>query len=345
MTIVGDTFGGYTEVKLNDAYSWFEQRFYRNIKQIAYSREQIDRTVHIPLGMMEVYVALGMILFILIGGNDNEARLTLGILTVAFLRMLPSIRTLITLVTQWKNNAFTIDIIQNIPKTDQETTNHVSFCFHDKIEIKNVSFCYPNKEKFALKDFSMEINKGEVIGIQGASGIGKTTLLNLLLGFYTPQKGHIYIDNIELNEQNIESWQKQVAYVPQDIFLMDASLCENIAFGEENIDNVRIMQAIEQSGLKSLIDSLPDGIHTKVGQRGSRLSGGERQRVGIARALYKQASVILLDEATSALDLQIENEIMETIHRLSMENKDLTLIIVTHRQSSLSFCDRIIYIS
>ncbi|NDV78072.1 ABC transporter ATP-binding protein [Dysgonomonas sp. 511] len=344
MALVNDTFQGYTEVKLNNAYSWFQRRFGESIAQVVDSRERMTHIQQIPSGMMECYVMIGMVLFILIGGNDSETRLTLGILAIATLRMLPSIRSLITMMTQWKNNSFTIDVIKEIPPVVEVETESLPISFKEQITIDDISFHYPDDTSFVFEHFSLKIRKGECVGIQGFSGIGKTTLFNLLLGFYTPQKGEIRIDNTLLDKQTYAAWQKMIAYVPQDIFIMRATLAENIALGSEDIDNERLMQVIAQSGLASLVDTLPEGIDTKIGQNGSRLSGGERQRVGIARALYKKAEVLFFDEATSALDTQTEQSIVATINDLSAKENGLTIIIIAHRESSLIHCDRIIRI-
>lgn len=345
MTLVGDTFRGYSDLKLNDAYVWFRQKFDTDIAEITDSRKKITKAFHIPQGIIECYVVVGMILFILIGGNNSDARITLGILSVAVLRILPSLRTLITMAIQWKNNSFTIDIIKDVNlSTEKKERKEQSIQFQNCIEINNISFVYPEKEKFIFRNFSLVINKGEYLGIRGMSGIGKTTLFNLLLGFYKPQEGSILVDNIPLDEQNYSAWQKLIAYVPQDIFIIDGTLAENIAFRVEDIDYERLMEAIEQSGLKGYISFLPEGVNTRIGQNGNFLSGGERQRIGIARALYKKAEVFLFDEITSSLDPKTEKEIMETIHRLSQDICNLTIIIISHKESTLSFCNRIVKI-
>ncbi|MDR3219753.1 MAG: ABC transporter ATP-binding protein/permease [Dysgonamonadaceae bacterium] len=345
MTLVGDTFRGYTGVKLNDAWPWFRKRFDLQLLQIARCRELIDRALRIPEGMMECYAAAGLILFVLLSGNNVESQVTFGILAVAVLRMLPSVRTLITLSTQWKNNAFTIETIRNLPKAEEQETAARPVCFRDRIEVEQVGFRYPQSKDevgFVLKNFSLTIRKGECIGIQGISGIGKTTLLNLLLGFYAPQAGKITIDGLPLDASTCESWFRKVAYVPQDLFIMDGSLAENIAFGCEEIDKARAEEAIRQASLQVFIDSLPEGIQTKIGANGCRLSGGQRQRLGIARALYKQAEVLFLDEAVSALDPQTEQEIAHTLQTLMQIRHDLTLVVIAHNDAFIAFCHRII---
>lgn len=345
MTLVGDTFKGYSDIKLNNAHSWFKERFNNHIAEIANSRKWITKAFHIPQGMIECYIVIGMILFIIIGGNTNDTRLILGVLGIAVLRILPSLRTLITMIIQWKNNAFTIDIIKDIyMPVENDNVEGKPVYFQKQIKMDNICFRYPGKDSFILKDFSLIINKGECLGIQGMSGIGKTTLFNLLLGFYKPCKGRIQVDGITLDEQSYTAWQKLIAYVPQDIFVMDATLAENIAFGQEKIDCEQITQAIDQSGLNGYVSSLPDGINTRIGQNGNLLSGGERQRVGIARALYKKAEILLFDEATSSLDSKTENEIMNTIYELLKDIKNLTVVIISHKKSTLVACDKVVNI-
>ena len=342
MTLVGDTFRGYPDIKLNDAYFWFKKRFDANIVQISRCREWITRTLQIPHGMMELYVIVGMILFAVIGGDNNETRFTFGVLAVAVLRMIPSMQSLLSMATQWKNNTFTLDIIEKIKDNSQEKEDLKTIRFQEQIKLDGISFRYSGKESFILNNFSLNIKKGECIGIQGVSGVGKTTLFNLLLGFYEPQEGEIRIDDQLLDRQTLSSWQKLIAYVPQDIFIMDATLAENIAFGADEIDNKRVISAMEQSGLSDLVSSLADGIHTRIGQDGGLLSGGERQRVGIARSLYKKAEIIFFDETTSYLDPKTEKEVLGAIRKLSTEIKGLTVVIVSHKQSTLAFCDRIV---
>lgn len=343
MTLVADTFRGYPDVKLNNAYGWFKKRFDANITEITHSRKKINKALHIPQGVIECYVVIGMILFVIIAGNNSEARISLGILSVAVLRILPSLRNLITMAIQSKNNAFTMDVIKDIYLPAEEERNIQQIIhFQKQIKIEKVCFSYAGMDEFILKDFSLVINKGECIGIQGMSGIGKTTLYNLLLGFYKPRSGRILIDSIILNQETCTAWQRLIAYVPQDIFIMDASLAENIAFGEEDINNTQLLSAIRQSGLNSYLSSLPEGINTRIGEKGNHLSGGERQRVGIARALYKKAQILLFDEATSSLDPETEKDVLTTIENLSTKVENFTIIIISHKTPILSFCDRII---
>jgi ABC-type multidrug transport system fused ATPase/permease subunit len=219
------------------------------------------------------------------------------------------------------------------------TDNDTKLRFEDSIEIKNLSFRFPSTQSAVLQNISMNVKKGEKIGIVGPSGSGKTTLMNVFLRFYEEQEGGIYVDGEQLERENILQWRNMLGYVKQDIFLLDGTIIENIAFGDSNPDLKRVNSAIQQSSLEQLIKELPEGIHTKIGERGSRISGGQRQRISIARSLYRNAEILIFDEATSALDTQTEQEVSESIDSLSDAHK--TIFIIAHRITTLKNCDRI----
>jgi ATP-binding cassette subfamily B protein len=208
--------------------------------------------------------------------------------------------------------------------------------------VNNLSFEYVPKIP-VLRDVTFSIERGAKIGIVGTTGSGKSTLMDVLMGLLHPTAGEILIDGIGLNRDNILGWQKNIAHVPQSIFLTDSSIAENIAFGvnSSEIDYKLVSAVSKTSQLDVLIDSWPDKYMTLVGERGVRLSGGQRQRIGIARALYKKAKFIIFDEATSALDGKTEIAVMDAINSLE---KDLTILIVAHRLSTLKYCDLIIKI-
>ena len=215
------------------------------------------------------------------------------------------------------------------------------FQFKHAIKIKNLTFIFPDGGVI-LKNLNFNIARGEKIGIRGSSGSGKSTLFNLLLGFLQPTFGEIWIDERALTSVNRRQWHKLVGYVPQEIFIIQGSLAENIALGQKEIDRNKIMRVLSQVKLKEWAEMLPQGINTYLGEYGSRLSGGQKQRIGIARALYKDAEVLFFDEATSALDNETEHEINLALEELSVRYKELTMIVIAHRESSLTFCDRII---
>ena len=216
--------------------------------------------------------------------------------------------------------------------------------FNNAIGLRNLSFKYTPNGKLALNNINFNVAKGSRVGIIGQTGSGKSTLVDLLMGLLQSTEGVFTIDDQEITVRNNRNWQAHIAHVPQAIFLSDSSIEENIAFGvpKNKIDAQRVRMAAEQAEISESIESWPMQYETLVGERGVRLSGGQRQRIGIARALYKQADVIIFDEATNALDNDTEQAVMSAIDGL---NKDLTIIIVAHRLSTLSKCNQIIELS
>ena len=189
----------------------------------------------------------------------------------------------------------------------------------------------------AINGITINIKRGEAIGFVGSSGAGKTTLVDVLLGLLIPQLGSIYVDGIDIFE-DIRAWQKNIGYIPQSIFLADNTIKRNIAFGinDEEIDDKKLLAAIKAAQLETLIQDLPLGLETEIGERGVRLSGGQRQRIGIARALYHNPQILIMDEATSALDNITERYVVEAIERLK---GDRTIITIAHRLSTVKKCD------
>jgi ATP-binding cassette subfamily B protein len=229
---------------------------------------------------------------------------------------------------------------QKIPNS-QFNDDKDSIVFEKSIELRNAFFRYSSESDYVLSGASIEIQKGSRIGVVGSSGSGKSTLMDILMGLLKPERGDFLVDGIAIDLNNPRCWQKKIAHVPQNIYLSDASISENIAFGvpTDLINKGRVEWAAEQACLEDVINRLPNGYNTSIGEGGIKLSGGQRQRIGIARALYKSAEVIILDEATSALDNNTENSVMQTIKGL---NHNLTIIIVAHRLTTLIGCDRII---
>lgn len=212
--------------------------------------------------------------------------------------------------------------------------------FNQSITLNNISFRYSDQTPWVLQDINLEIPKGARVGFMGTTGSGKSTLLDVLMALLQPGKGSLAIDDTTITEQNFRGWQAHIAHVPQSIFLADTTITENIAFGvpTEQIDYQRVERAAQQAQIAKTIESWEEGYHTFVGERGVRLSGGQRQRIGIARALYKQADVIVFDEATSALDNETESAVLETINSLG---QDLTILMVAHRLSTFKSCDAV----
>ena len=207
---------------------------------------------------------------------------------------------------------------------------------NDIIRLDNVGFSYASDSP-VLKDISMTVNKGDVVAIVGSSGSGKSTLMKILCGFERCHKGEYYLCGHNIDEWDIDSARRLISYVPQDSYLFSGTIAENVAIGVETIDETLVKNVCKKAGIAEMIDGLPDGYNTEVGERGVKLSGGERQRLSIARALYKNAPIILLDEPTSALDEGTEKIISKTIY----EDPEKTVIVIAHRLSTIQGADRI----
>ena len=242
------------------------------------------------------------------------------------------------------NRAVIIDVVELLTLQDHSlpTALPASTNFHQSIALDQVGFAYPIGGP-VLDDISFTIAKGERIGIAGTTGSGKSTLMDLLLGLLEPREGAILIDGQPLDNETRANWQAQIAHVPQAIYLADDTIAANIAFGvaESAIDRERIEAAAASAGIGDFIATLPNGYRTVTGERGVRLSGGQRQRIGIARALYKRASVLVFDEATSALDNVTEEGVMASIGALA---DDITIVMIAHRLTTLKDCDRVIHL-
>ena len=220
-----------------------------------------------------------------------------------------------------------------------DNAEEASIHFEGSIDLENIRYKYPTGEKDILNGAGLRIEKGTSIGIVGASGSGKTTAVDLILGLLTPNAGIVTVDGVDIHN-GYKNWISQIGYIPQSIFLLDSNIRENVAFGvpPEEIDDEKVWHALKEAALDDHVRSLPDGINTEIGERGIRLSGGQRQRLGIARALYFDPEVIVFDEATSALDNDTEIAIMESINHLQ-ESK--TMIIIAHRLSTIENCDAV----
>lgn len=291
----------------------------------------------------------GMVLIALVAvavagraGGLGAALPVLGALALGAQRLLPLVQQIyLGWANTMGNSQNLTDIVELLnrpaPVTAQAKVKE-ALPFASMIALDSVGYAYAQARGRALHGISLDIPKGARVGIAGKTGSGKSTLMDLVLGLLEPTEGEIRIDGIKLTAQNRAAWQKNIAHVPQVIFLADASVAENIAFGvkKEEIDLARVKRAAEQAELADVVDALPDGYDTRVGERGIQLSGGQRQRIGIARALYKQANVLVFDEATSALDTETESAVMEAIERL---DRDLTILIIAHRLSTLEGCD------
>ena len=226
--------------------------------------------------------------------------------------------------------------IKNIALNDNDkSSNNINL---GDITCKNINYAY--EEKVIFDNLNFQIHENSIFGILGKSGSGKSTLVNILLGLLTPDKGKILVNNLDINN-NLPQWQKGIGYVSQNIFLLDSTLKENIAFGEkiEKINYNNLNRAIENANLTDFVENLTNGIDTNIGERGSKISGGQMQRIAIARELYRNPSVLILDEATTGLDYENEKKIFDSIKQL--QNK-MTIIIVSHNKETIKNCDNLL---
>lgn len=347
--IVSDTFRGYADVEIGGAFSFMLKRFDDAINDIVALRKRHATLSMLPQMFAEVGLAVGLSALVIMSivQSGDDIALLFGFFAIAAVRLIPSLRSIMSSWSTIRFNRHSIDTLGEA--VDEDFSEELSAAakpmeLHDKIEIRDLTFCFDDATEPVIKEFSLNIMRGERVGIRGSSGIGKTTLLNLILGLYRPTSGGIYIDGNILNKENIRSWHRSIGYVPQTVFIADISLAENIAFGHtaDDIDYELLSRVIKLADLEEFVSSLPEGVNTHIGEQGSRLSGGQRQRVGIARALYKRADILLFDEATSSLDGKTEENINSAIRRLSTEDKSLTIIVIAHRESSLEYCDKII---
>lgn len=340
--IVTEAYKGYAELEVNHAFPSLQHSFLKGLDTISFCRLKLETVYHLPLCLSELSVVIGLTLLALSGTGNVKA--LVGIFAVGAFRLLPALRESLSAWTQILNSVFCLRIIkagmEDLFSTFEEKPT-AGLSFEKEIAISNLSYTYPEGKR-VLKEFDCTIRKGEYIGIRGSSGIGKSTLFNLLLGFLKPDGGEIRIDGVLLSAENRKLWHRRIGYVPQGVFILDGTLAENVALGCCDISKEKVKRILRQVRLDEWVDELPLGIDTLLGESGARLSGGQKQRVGIARALYKEADILLLDEATSALDTATECEINEMICGLRNDYRGLTVLSIAHRESSLAFCNRII---
>ena len=342
-----ETFRGYADVEINNAFDHRLSLFDREIDTIVEVGRKSATISMLPQHLTETGLAVGMALLLCLGTMwaSADMKLLFGVFAIAGLRLLPSARNIMGAWSALRYNRYTIDVL-NEAKVDNENKpqSKEQISLNEAIEVRNLSFRFENGTHDTLHNLSLSIRKGEKVGINGESGVGKTTLLNILLGLYAPSEGGVYIDGEELQGELLRKWQNSIGYVSQNTFLTDSTILANIALGceEQEVDMKQIEKCIEAASLSEFITSLPNGINTRIGECGALLSGGQRQRIGIARALYKNANILFFDEATSSLDNATEQSINRAIENLSSSNENLTIVVVAHRDSSLDYCDRII---
>lgn len=350
-----ETFQGYIDIEIKNKRDWVFTKFSSLLEII--NRLQIKNTVYLqlPLKFIEVIIVLALVIIICLGiwmhKSMDSIGVLLGIFAVAAYRLLPGINRLMNYFMTLRNHVFTFEIVEKVSpvygsrhfkdKVKGNESNAVAFM--EELKIDKLSFAFSDSIPI-LNCISFTIFKGETLGIIGRSGSGKTTLLNIMLRFYKETEGRMLVDGRPITAENTASWRNLIGYVPQEVFIFDGSLAENIALGEDTqkIDLNLLNRVIEKANLSDLVKSWEKGVYTEIGERGGKLSGGQKQRIGIARALYKGAKILFFDEATSALDVETEEEITNSIKEISSRDNQLTIIIIAHRYTTLKYCTRII---
>lgn len=337
---VVEAFRGYPELEIARAFHTSLASFDQGMEFIVRNRLRTEIYQLFPSFLSEAAVVAGLAL--LIGAGSGDLGLVSGVFAVAAFRLIPAVRSVLNSWVTLQNSSHAIDVVaEGISDTPRRPSSESpSFTFKRAIELRGLSFAFPDGHTL-FKDLNLTIACGERIGVRGASGSGKSTLFNLMLGFFEPTTGDIRIDGQRLTPANRHRWHERVGYVPQEIFIIEGTLADNIALGQPQADREKVLRVLEQVQLKEWAEELPQGLDTPLGEYGSRLSGGQKQRIGIARALYKEAEVLFFDEATSALDNKTEQEINHALETLSRKHRELTLVVIAHRESSLAFCDRV----
>lgn len=343
--------GGIREVLIDGTQAHYARRFAEASRRMRTAQGSIQFLVVCPrfgveaLGM--ALIAGGAWLSSRQGGGFEGALTTIGALAFSAQRLLPMLQEAYFSYTHLIGaREMLLDVLRLLdqPEPDASRSGPVeALPFRDTLRLEGVGFRYGPGSPWVLRDLTMAVARGERIGIVGRSGDGKSTLLDLVVGLLDPGEGRITVDGVPLTDANRSRWRARIAQVPQSIHLSDSSIEENIAVGVpvELIDPERVRYAARKARIDGAIDALPQGYRSFIGENGTRLSGGQRQRIGIARALYKNADVLILDEATSALDTATEREVIDTIEALGRE---VTVIMVAHRLSTLDRCDRILRI-
>lgn len=354
--IANEALSGIKDIKLLGRETAYLNRYYKPSHKMAASVSSIQVISIVPKYALELIAFGGIILFCLIlmdpqNFSSGEALggllPLLGMFAFAGQRLMPELQKLYQSLATMQAGAAAVDLVHDdlfgrVIGEHLQRSTLPGLQLRKYLLLENVSYHYPNSAHAGVSDISLRIRAGEKIGIIGGTGAGKTTLADLILGLLLPHNGRIIADGVGVTEANTRQWQQSVGYVPQDIFLTDASVAENIALGVPlaDIDRARVEEASQIARLDQFVRSdLPNGYDTEIGERGLRLSGGQRQRIGIARALYHDADLIVFDEATSALDNATESEVMTSIEALP---GDKTVIIIAHRLSTVQACDKII---
>jgi len=348
LKLMNEGFGGIKDTLLLGRQANFTRSFNEASNEMARAMGNNQVLSQVPRFATELLAfgaIIGLVLYLLKAhqGDLGDILPLLSIHALAGFKMLPALQQVYASLTQVRGNAAALDNLRDDLMASSITAplpKHTGALWipREHITLQQIDFSYPDTQQAALHSLDMRIPANSVVGLVGASGSGKSTTIDLLLGLIHPQRGQLLVDGQPVCADNCRHWQNSLGYVPQSIFLADASISENIAFGvpSDEIDSAQVKRAANMAHLDGLLASLPQGLGTRVGERGVQLSGGQRQRIGIARALYQDAQVLVLDEATSALDGITEKLVMDAIHDFAWQK---TIIMIAHRLATVRECD------
>jgi ATP-binding cassette subfamily C protein len=337
--------GGVKEIKVMGREAFFEDTFSQQVAKYARALRRSLVIHNFPMHVLEtIFVGMFVAVLILLTVLDRATAAIplMGVYAAAAFRLIPSLNRILTATNRMKQSAPSLNlVVSELAKPDQPSDDRSSTPLKLNNELTLIGLCYqyPNSGSETLKNISLAIKRGEMVGFVGKSGSGKTTLMDCVLGLLTPTRGNVFVDGVDIQGQ-LGGWRTQIGYIPQHIYLTDDSLRKNIALGleEQAIDPDKIQRALEAAQLADFVKELPGGLETTIGERGVRLSGGQRQRIGIARAMYYDPAVLILDEATSALDNETEKAIVNTISGLK---RSKTILVIAHRMTTIEDCDRV----
>jgi len=349
---VTEAFCGIKDVKISGLESNFIEKYRKPAKKYAFAQVSSKLWAEMPSFAIQALVFGGMIIITLYlmktRDGFNGAAPVLALYALGAYKLMPALQEIYKQLVEIKFHRSALHsivkdsgLIQSVDAADLDENTTEPLCIAEFIELKSIKFSYPESSKLSLDIDDLRIDKNTTVGFVGGSGAGKTTAVDLILGLLQPESGGVFVDGQKVTNSNLRSWQRNIGYVPQQIYLSDDSIAANIAFGlsRDNIDYKAVEKAARVADLHTFItDDLPEGYDTVVGEMGVRLSGGQRQRIGIARAVYHDPDVLILDEATSALDNITEKIIMEAITKLGHKK---TIIIIAHRLTTVKDCDKL----
>ena len=345
---VSEAFGAVKEIKVGGLEHAYIKTFSNAAKIFAKNKAYLQVISQLPRYIIEAIAFGGIMLIILYAirqtGSFGNALPIISLYVFAGYRLMPVMQNIYVSLNQLSFSGASLDsLYDNIVKLEPNNKNQLNEAlnFNKEIVLNNINFNYPNTSRKALQGVNLNITAKSTVGLIGATGSGKTTIVDIILGLLVAQKGTLEVDGEVITKQNLRSWQSSIGYVPQHIYLSDESIAANIAFGTEpkNINHANVEEASKIANLHDFVtNELPNQYDTVIGERGIRLSGGQRQRIGIARAIYLNPKVLILDEGTSALDNETEEKVMESINKL---NKKITIILIAHRLNTVKNCDKI----